>query len=94
MNQPPAGQSSSTPLPTGAPSTQTTLPGVQKTPGSDAALPHTTQVGPRPSVPAFWQDRGNMMAQVLRVYEDGGSDAAKRLRDFLNEEIRKIEAGH
>jgi hypothetical protein len=45
-------------------------------------------------VPASWVDRGNIIAQVLQVFEEGGLEAAQRLQAFCKAELEKIAAGH
>lgn len=69
------------------------LPGSAPTAAPTPALPNTTQVGPRPIVPASWTDKGRIMAQILEVFDKGGATAANELSKWCKDKLEKISAG-
>lgn len=71
--------------------TPPTLPGQQgDKPGG--VLPHTTQVGPRPPVPASWQDLNRMVRTFLDLFEADPAEAMS-LHKFAQEKLEKIRQG-
>lgn len=80
------------PTMTGGGSSQTVLPGQQPRPTEGHQTPHTTQVNPKPGVPAGWADAKRIADDMLELFFVDPEEA-RRLHAFAKEKLAKIRDG-